>query len=74
MPGQPRPSTPDPRPSRRGGRRPGAGAPKGNLNGLKTGRYSKQVQALKIALQSAVFRLIGNRPDAPPPAGRRSAR
>jgi len=26
----------------RGGRRPGAGAPKGNLNALKTGQYSKQ--------------------------------
>jgi hypothetical protein len=26
----------------RGGRRPGAGAPTGNLNALKTGRYSKQ--------------------------------
>ncbi len=30
----------------RGGRRPGAGAPKGNLNALKTGLYSKQFAAL----------------------------
>jgi hypothetical protein len=30
-----------------GGRRPGAGAPKGNLNGLKHGRYSRQ-QALIV--------------------------
>lgn len=34
----------------RGGRRPGAGAPKGNLNGLKTGNYSLQMQALQGAL------------------------
>ena len=36
----------------RGGKRPGAGAPRGNLNGLKSGRYSKQVQALKLALRA----------------------
>ncbi len=30
----------------RGGRRPGAGAPKGNLNGLKHNRYSKQFKGL----------------------------
>ena len=30
----------------RGGRRPGAGAPIGNLNGLIHGRYSKQLLAL----------------------------
>ena len=36
----------------RGGRRPGAGAPRGNLNGLKTGRHSRQVQALQIALRA----------------------
>jgi hypothetical protein len=29
-------------PSRRGGRRPGSGAPKGNLNALKHGRRSRQ--------------------------------
>lgn len=33
---------PSPEKSRRGGRRPGAGAPKGNLNALKHGRYSRQ--------------------------------
>jgi len=36
--------------SRRGGRRPGAGAPKGNMNALKTGAYSKQ-----FALLGALF-------------------
>ncbi len=36
----------------RGGKRPGAGAPRGNLNGLKSGRYSKQVKALKLALRA----------------------
>lgn len=40
----------DPRPSRRGGRRSGAGAPKGNLNALKTGARSKQLKAVVIAL------------------------
>ncbi len=39
--------------SKRGGRRPGAGAPKGNLNGLKSGRYSKQIQALQLANRAA---------------------
>ena len=34
----------------RGGRRPGAGAPKGNLNGLATGAHSRQLQALQGAL------------------------
>ncbi len=34
----------------RGGRRPGAGAPKGNLNALRSGRYSKRVRALRGAL------------------------
>ena len=32
--------------SRWGGKRPGAGAPKGNLNALKTGRSSPRVRAL----------------------------
>ena len=36
----------------RGGRRPGAGAPKGNLNALKTGRYSKRLTALRAALEA----------------------
>jgi hypothetical protein len=34
----------------RGGRRPGAGAPKGNLNGLRHGRNSDQVKRLVDAL------------------------
>ena len=34
----------------RGGRRPGAGAPLGNHNALKTGRYSKRFQQLARAL------------------------
>ena len=36
----------------RGGRRPGAGAPKGNLKARKSGRHSKQVKALKLALRT----------------------
>ncbi len=38
--------------SRRGGRRPGAGAPKGNLNALKNGSRSKQLRILIIALMA----------------------
>jgi hypothetical protein len=34
------------RPSRRGGRRAGAGAPRGNMNALKSGAYSKQFALL----------------------------
>ena len=37
---------------RRGGRRPGAGAPKGNLNALKSGSRSKQLRTLIIALMA----------------------
>lgn len=33
-----------------GGRRPGAGAPKGNLNALKHGRFSRYQQAFIEAL------------------------
>lgn len=33
-----------------GGRRPGAGAPRGNMNALKSGRYSKRLRALRAAL------------------------
>ena len=33
----------------RGGRRPGAGAPLGNHNALKTGRYSKRFQQIDLA-------------------------
>lgn len=48
-----RPSTHDPRPSKpRGGRRPGAGPPKGNLNALKNGSRSKQLRILIIALMA----------------------
>jgi hypothetical protein len=34
----------------RGGRRPGAGAPRHNLNALKSGRHSIQLRALILAL------------------------
>ncbi len=40
------------KPRPRGGRRPGAGAPKGNLNGLKHGLHSKQLAALGLAFAS----------------------
>ena len=36
--------------TKRGGRRPGAGAPKGNLNGLKTGAHSPRVKAVLRAI------------------------
>lgn len=53
-----------PEPSRRGGRRPGAGAPMGNLNALKHGANSQQIQQLAVALslvpeaRKALARLI----------------
>ena len=34
----------------RGGKRPGAGAPKGNLNAMKHGRHSAQLQQLAVTL------------------------
>jgi len=34
----------------RGGRRPGAGAPLGNMNAIKTGTHSKRVRAVVLAL------------------------
>ena len=34
----------------RGGKRPGAGAPKGNLNAVKTGQYSVRLRAIARAL------------------------
>ena len=37
-----------PRPKKRGGRRAGAGAPKGNLNALRSGRHSKQFKAVML--------------------------
>jgi hypothetical protein len=47
----------------RGGRRPGAGAPKGNWNALTTGLRSKRLQDLVLSLRDdpqfvAVYRLI----------------
>ena len=36
----------------RGGKRPGAGAPRGNLNALKSGRHSTQLRALADTLAS----------------------
>jgi hypothetical protein len=35
-----------------GGKRPGAGGRPGNLNALKSGRHSRQVDALRLALQA----------------------
>ena len=49
----------------RGGRRPGAGAPKGNLNALKHGTYSRQFARLGAliaaspAMRESLFRLAG---------------
>ena len=34
----------------RGGKRPGAGAPRGNLNAVKSGRYSQRLKALADSL------------------------
>lgn len=34
----------------RGGKRPGAGAPKGNLNAAKSGRYSRRLRAIAQGL------------------------
>jgi hypothetical protein len=49
----PSPSTPQPSRSRHGGRRPGAGAPRGNFNGFKHGGYSRRYRALIGALIDA---------------------
>ena len=49
---RPRTSNLEPRTSKRGGRRPGAGAPKGNLNALRTGARSKQLKTLIIVLMA----------------------
>ena len=41
----------------RGGRRPGAGAPKGNHNALKTGKYSKRFrEAMSNLINTPEFR------------------
>lgn len=51
QPGAPEQPAAKPR-SRRGGRRPGAGAPKGNLNALKHGMHSKQLATIgKILIE-----------------------
>lgn len=47
----------------RGGRRPGAGAPKGNWNALSSGGRSKRLRALVLSLRDdphfmAVYRLL----------------
>ena len=47
---------PDPEPKPKngwGGRRPGAGAPKGNLNGLKHGMRSRQISELGAAVNAS---------------------
>ena len=41
-----------------GGRRPGAGAPKGNLNGLKHGLRSKQVSQLGLVFAANPKRVL----------------
>jgi hypothetical protein len=47
-----RPSAAKGAPGKRGGKRPGAGARKGNMNALKTGAYSKQFALLGRLLAS----------------------
>ncbi len=56
------PPSGDPQRSRRGGRREGAGAPRGNTNALRSGRYSPRVRALEGLLEdfSACACLIGS--------------
>ena len=39
-------TTSTPRPKRRGGKRPGAGAPRGNTNAVKTGVHSARLHAI----------------------------
>ena len=41
-----------PEQSQRGGKRPGAGAPKGNMNAVKSGRYSMRLRAVAKAMSS----------------------
>ena len=57
-----------PKRTRRGGRRPGAGAPRGNMNALKTGAYSRQFALLGRLLAAdprvrATLLAIGARAD-----------
>lgn len=47
-----RTSKPPRKRSKRGGRRPGSGGKPGNLNALTTGKGSKRVRALRLALQN----------------------
>lgn len=58
----------------RGGRRPGAGAPKGNFNGLRTGLHSPRVlAAIKAAVTDPVLWQALRRLSAEPEfAGRRA--
>src|SRR3990172_8405920 len=42
----------------RGGRRQGAGAPRGNVNAIKSGRWSRRVRALPPAEREAESALI----------------
>jgi hypothetical protein len=39
-------------PKQRGGRRPGAGAPKGNLNGMRTGNHSDRMLMVYLAVRA----------------------
>ena len=59
----------------RGGRRPGAGAPKGNFNGLRTGLHSPRVRAAirAIVADPVLWRAL-HRLNADPEAPRRRAR
>lgn len=56
----PEDARPDPKPkSKRGGPRPGSGAPKGNLNALKHGMRSKQFAAIgKLMAESPEVRYM----------------
>lgn len=48
--------TRSPLPGRRGGIRPGAGAPRGNLNALKHGNNSAQLRALLVVFENPLIR------------------
>ena len=39
-------------PKKRGGKRPGAGAPKGNFNGVRTGNHSKRLLMVYVAVHA----------------------
>ena len=60
---------------KRGGRRPGAGAPKRNLNALKHGHHSAQLRVLFLLFQApAVRQLISSSPRPPGPSLRPAPR